>query len=308
MKLRHENKIKDKMEFQLDTRHVFYLVLWSVVLSGAIFATGLFIGQKKEEGKAGYKVTASLAFKGLKQKEANLGVDPLVSSFSFLSRLDRHPEKKELDDAVLNALAKMRLEVRQRISQQDEELKKELAEKYFPSEDAVSQAEWAAHQAQPNMMLAQSQGIQAVSQRREARLGQAPEDLGKEEPIPAPQAAPYKDAELKPVVPAKAVPVPAAEPEEEKVVQADSHAPAEGTYAIQCKAFRNSHDAKVFVGYLKSEMRRSRYKPFIMPVELPGKGKWFRVRIGKFGTRLEAEKYKEQFEKRLGLETFLVSL
>ncbi len=308
MKLRHESRIKDKMEFQLDTRHVFYLVLWSVLLSGAIFATGLFIGQKKEEGKAGYKVTASLAFKGLQQKEAGMGADPLVSSFSFLSRLDHHPEKKELDDAVLNALAKMRLEVRQRIQKQDEDLKKELADKYFPNEDAVSEAEWAAHQARPDMLLAQSQGIQALRERREARLGQAPEDLGQEDPEPAPRAAPYAKAELKQVAPAEVAPAPAAVEPKSVVVQADSQAPAEGAFAIQCKAFRNSQDAKVFVGYLKGEMRRSKYKPFIMPVELPGKGKWFRVRIGRFGTRLEAEKYKEKFEKRLGLETFLVTL
>jgi DedD protein len=305
MKLRHESKLKDKMEFQLDTRHVFYLVLWSVLLSGAIFATGLFIGQKKEEGKAGYKVTSSLAFKGLQQKEAGLGADPLVASFSFLSHLDRHPEKKELDDAVLNALAKMRLEVRERIQRQDEDLKKELAEKYFPSEDAVSEAEWAAHHAQPGMMLAQSQGVQALPQQHEARSGQAPDDLGKEDPAPKP--APYANVELKQVVTAEAAPVPVAKPEP-PVVQADSQAPGEGAFAIQCKAFRNSQDAKVFIGYLKGEMRHSKYKPFIMPVELPGKGKWFRVRIGKFGSRLEAEKYKENFEKRLGLETFLVTL
>ena len=308
MRLRHESKLKDKMEFQLDTRHVFYLVLWSVLLSGAIFATGLFVGEKKEAGKAGHKVTNSLAFKGLKQKEAGLGVDPMVSSFSFLSRLDRHPEKRELDDAVLNALAKMRLEVRERIHEQDEELKKELAEKYFPSEDVVSEAAWAANRARPDQLLAQSQGVQALRQHREARLGQAPADLGKEEPEPAPRPAPYAEAKLQQMALAKAVPAPAPVRAVPVAVRADSQAPAEGAFAIQCKAFRNIHDAKVFVGYLKGEMRRGPYKPFIMPVELPGKGKWYRVRIGKFDTRLEAEKYKAQFEKRLGLETFLVSL
>lgn len=92
------------------------------------------------------------------------------------------------------------------------------------------------------------------------------------------------------------------------VVQADSQEPAEGSFAIQCKAFRTVQDANLFVGYLKGEMRHSQYRPFVMPVELPGKGKWFRVRVGKFDTRLEAEKYKTLFEKRLGLETFLVSL
>lgn len=306
MRLRHESKIKDKMEFQLDTRHVFYLVLWSVLLSGAIFATGLFIGQKKEEGKAGYKVTASLAFKGLQQKADNSGVDPLVSSFSFLSRLDRHPEKKVLDDAVLNALAKMRLEVRQRIEVQDEELKKELAEKYFPSEDDVSEAQWAASRDRPGRLLAESQGVRAVRQPRAARLGLAPEDLGKDEPEPVMKPAPYASAELRPIAPAKAALTP--EPAEMVVVQADSQEPAEGSFAIQCKAFRTVQDANLFVGYLKGEMRHSQYRPFVMPVELPGKGKWFRVRVGKFDTRLEAEKYKTLFEKRLGLETFLVSL
>lgn len=303
MRLRHESKLKDKMEFQLDTRHVLYLVLWSILLSGAIFATGLFIGQKKEAGKAGYAVTASLAFKGLQQKQAGEGVDPLVSSFSFLSRLDHHPEHKELDDAVLNALAKLRLEVREKVLEQDEELKKELAHKYFGDQDLMGDGSVDQQRHRAEALLAQSHGISAQRRAQAKRLGQAPEDLGKELPEEVAPKAPYAEEALKPAV-AKAVPA----PEPVKVVEADSQSNTAGTFAIQAKAFRNKKDADIFVSYLKSELRRGRYKPFVMPVKLPGKGQWYRVRIGKFDSRLEAEEFKSRFEKRLGLETFLVSL
>lgn len=303
MRLRHESRLKEKLEFQLDTKHVLYLVMWSIVLSGAIFATGLFIGQKKEAGKAGYAVTGSLAFKGLKQKEAHAGVDPLVSSFSFLSRLDRHPEHKELDDAVLNALAKMRLEVREKVMERDEELKKELAEKYFPSDDGLAEQSDAQRRRSAEM-LAQSQGVSAAHEPRIARVGPAPADLGKEVAEEEGPKAPYADAKLVKGPPAHA----ALKAPPQVVVQADSEADAPGAFAIQAKAFRDKKDADIFVGYLQSELRKSKFKPFVMPVELPGKGRWYRVRIGKFDSRLAAEKFKTQFEKRLGLETFLVSL
>jgi len=86
-------------------------------------------------------------------------------------------------------------------------------------------------------------------------------------------------------------------------------ADAAGVYfGIQAKAFREKGDAAEFLKYLQGELAKSKYRPFIMPVDLGAKGKWYRVRIGKFTSRLDAEKFKEQLEKKLGLETFLVSL
>jgi DedD protein len=295
MRLRHEDKLKEKVEFQLDTRHVFYLVLWSIALSAAIFATGLFVGQKKQEGKSGYAMANTLAFQGLRQKQAGLAVDPLVSSFSFLNRLGGHPEKRELEDAVLNAMAKLRIEIREKVEEKDDQLKKELADKYFRGIDPADDED---RQQSPEELLAQSRGISA-HHRHEQRMGQAPERLEapEEEPVPEPvvaakkPAAPYARGGAAPAKVAEKAPVEG--PEEG----------AGGDFAIQAKAFRDKNDALIFLGYLKHELGRSRYKPFIMPVELPGKGKWYRVRIGKFDSRLKA-----QFEKRLGLETFLVSL
>jgi DedD protein len=292
MRLREENRIKDKMEFHLDTRHVFYLVGWSIVLSGAIFATGLFVGQKKQAGVAGYTVEQAMNLKEKKNKDQLAGVDPLAASFTFLTTLSHHPEQHELKDAVLNAMARLRIETLRKVKAQDAILKAELAEELFGSERREKPVD-------PRELLSATQGVQAQIRQREQRLAEAPANLDSPqqppvvEPAPVVEPKPAKIAVLQPAV-----------------VNADSDLDDElgASFAIQAKAFRSPDDAKIFIGYIKRELRRSRYKPFIMPVELPGKGKWYRVRIGKFGSRLEAEKFKHQFERKLGLETFLVKL
>ena len=309
MRLREENRLKEKVELQLD---MFYVVLWSIVLSGIIFSTGLFVGQKKQEGVNGFAMDKALE---LKQKDdAASPHDPLAASFSFISTLSKHPEKRELKDAVLNAMAKLRLETLEKVRAQEEEMRKELAQKLFKDRLAKADQAVADEDAEalgdPETLLARGRGVRAKARQNPRRLGQAPEFP---EEVPPEKKAPR-------VVPARVAPkaklvdrpvraAVKADLGQPEILDDDDAADMDGTlYAVQAKAFREKDDAMIFLGYIKKELRRSKYKPFIMPVELPGKGKWYRVRIGKFPTRLEAEKFKSRFEKRLGLETFLVTL
>lgn len=300
MRLREENKLKDKVEIQLETRHMFYVVLWSIVLSGIIFATGLFVGQKKQEGVNGFTLGNALK---LKEKADSAQVqDPLAASFSFIEILGKHPEKRELKDAVLNAMAKLRLETLQKVKEEEEVLKKDLARKLFKKRLAAVEKVGADEETDPleapERLLARGQGVKARRAHRPDRLGQAPEfpeEVVEEVPAPAPEVRVRN-------------PVPPPADADDYEQRADLMGLDGKFFAVQAKAFREKDDAMIFLSYIRKEFRRSKHKPFIMPVELPGKGKWYRVRIGKFQTRVEAEKFKSTFEKRLGLETFLVSL
>lgn len=313
MRLRDEGKLKPKMEFQFETRHFFLLVVWSIVLSGVIFCTGLFIGQKGQAGTRGTTLNGAQA-EAKNGQDANRP-DPLLSSLSFLSRLVRHPEKRQHEDAALDALAALREDILRKQEIEDDALRSQLAHEVFsPPTDRPQD---------PEQVLASSSGVPATLGRsRQANLGLVP-DLSalaapaEPEPVPVPEAElAAEPSELSAVAVAEgnAVPVAAAGIAVEGQAAGDPSAievnpdGRQRFFAIQAKAFREKSDADIFLGYLQQELTKSRYKAFIMPVELAGKGKWFRVRVGKFQTRLEAEKFKQAFEKKLGLETFLVSL
>jgi hypothetical protein len=343
MKLRDEKKLKEKISFQLDTRHLLYLVLWSIALSGAIFYTGLFVGQKGQEGVAQYTLGAARADTAEKSKEALLA-EPLISSWSFVNTLTRDPDEKKMDDAALEAIAGLREDVLSKVEKADEVTKQELAEKLFSPPDAADRP------ARPDQVLAETSGIHSREPSLARKLGLAPLfEAGAEREPSSPVLSPEGEgsaqggeaaAEREP--PSPTLPpggegsaqgrlvgggaerlallrpsgivgqVPSSSPGGEGRAPgrtaAEETGGAEKGFAVQAKAFRDRAEAKVFRDYLKHELGRSQYKPFVETVDLGGKGTWYRVRIGAFKTRLEAEQFKQLFEKKLGLETFLVSL
>src|SRR3989337_3579489 len=60
-----------------------------------------------------------------------------------------------------------------------------------------------------------------------------------------------------------------------------------GRYTVQIAAFQKKEKAKPIVNNLKSKG----YPAFIKTAEVPGKGTWYRVRIGTFTTRVTAKLY-----------------
>ncbi len=321
MKLREDARIKEKMEFRIDTRHVVYLIVWSIVFSGVIFYTGMVVG-KKSKPTALARSTPPPVVLGAKADKAMDAQDLEARAIPFLNELSSHPEEEEMGDVVLNALAKLRLETRKKADEEEERMKKELAKKLFPppaDEEIIDRA------MDPDEVLALSAGIRARNDRR-VRSAKAPEmEIVPEEvpPEPEPEIAPLEappepEPEIAQDVPAEPEP----EPEPEKVEEArpakeakprkrhddDIKVVAERYYAVQAKSFKDKNEALIFLKYLQGELSRNKVKPYIMPVDLPKKGKWYRVRIGRFPSRLEAQKFKDFIEKKEGLQTILVVL
>lgn len=297
MKLREDARIKEKMEFRIDTKHVVYLIVWSIVFSGVIFYTGMVVGKKSKPALA--RNTPPPVVLGAKADKTMDAEDLEARSIPFLNELSSHPEEEEMGDVVLNALAKLRLETRKKADEEEERLKKELTDRLFP---APPEERLSDRAMDPDEVLALSAGIRAHRQRK-ARSAKAPEM----EPEPEPEIAPH-DAPTEPE------PVHVEEARHEKEAQdqerddEDIKVVAERYYAVQAKSFKDKNEALVFLKYLQGELSRNKFKPYIMPVELPKKGKWYRVRIGRFPSRLEAQKFKDFIEKKEGLQTILVVL
>ena len=64
---------------------------------------------------------------------------------------------------------------------------------------------------------------------------------------------------------------------------------ASGVYTVQVSAFQTMAEAKAFT----AAMNRKGYQPFIVSSQLPGKGTWYRVRLGSFVDERSAQEAKK---------------
>lgn len=117
------------------------------------------------------------------------------------------------------------------------------------------------------------------------------------EPKPAPKAEPARAAHVESVAtrsaPAAAQPVP-------KVPEATS---STGAFTLQLGASPNRDDAE----RQASRLREKGYAPYIVTAEVPGKGTWYRVRMGSFPTKDAATRYLQDFKRETQAEAFVAS-
>jgi DedD protein len=75
-----------------------------------------------------------------------------------------------------------------------------------------------------------------------------------------------------------------------------------GGYQLQASSFRSEADASSFA----TALRQRGHHAYVEPTQLPGRGTWYRVRIGPFKTQKEAASYRADFEKKEHLVSFIV--
>lgn len=118
---------------------------------------------------------------------------------------------------------------------------------------------------------------------------------------PAPVKAAAKPAEKPAEKPkAKAEAKPKAEPK--KTAKADTKSkPAGGKFTIQVSAFQSRSQAD----HLVSNLKNKGYDAYIAQAVIPGKGIWYRVRIGNFGSRDDAQKTANTLKRKEGISTYV---
>jgi len=85
-----------------------------------------------------------------------------------------------------------------------------------------------------------------------------------------------------------------------KVPEATS---AAGAFTLQLGASANRDDAE----RQASRLREKGYAPYIVAAEVPGKGTWYRVRMGSFPTKDAATRYLQDFKRETQAEAFVAS-
>jgi cell division septation protein DedD len=76
----------------------------------------------------------------------------------------------------------------------------------------------------------------------------------------------------------------------------------EGGYQLQVSSFRNQGEAQAFA----DQLRARGHKAYAVEAHVPGRGTWFRVRVGPFPTQHAASQYRTGFEAREHVVPFVV--
>ncbi len=87
-------------------------------------------------------------------------------------------------------------------------------------------------------------------------------------------------------------------------VSADPAAPAghEGGFQLQVSSFRTQAEGDSFA----SQLRARGHKAYVVAANVPGRGTWYRVRIGPFASQHAAATYRSGFEGREHVVPFIV--
>jgi cell division septation protein DedD len=98
---------------------------------------------------------------------------------------------------------------------------------------------------------------------------------------------------------AKHDPLVAATVPEKTVAASAGH---EGLYTLQVISYRDSQEARIFA----SALRKRGHAAYVTTGTVEDRGTHWRVRIGPFDTRQEAQLYRSTFEREEGMNTFIV--
>jgi DedD protein len=267
-RLRDVERWKDKIEVRLDNRQVFFLFFGSAVVACMLFVLGVIVGKRIESrGRA----------------EAADVQDPLAA-------LDRAHQPPFVAGPVAPP-----------------------AELLFPKALQAGPAKGASARAERNAAVVPTPSVPPPRAPvvigkpvpPVAPLAKAITPVAKATPPVAKATTPVAKAttpvakatapvvrSVKAVAPAVAsavVPAIAPGTVAKPVTAVADGAKVKGKYTLQLSAFPTREEAEAFAAKYDAT--------FIVPSEIPGKGTWFRVRAGNFGSYSEATAAKTAFEK-----------
>ncbi|MDO8526255.1 MAG: SPOR domain-containing protein [Deltaproteobacteria bacterium] len=141
------------------------------------------------------------------------------------------------------------------------------------------------------------------------RVAEMLEDsAGRTRPLPPREKSDWKTAPTpvtaapRPTVeasPPKEEPVITAAPKQEPVVQTAPTAP----FSVQVGSYPNADEAHTMVDYWKKKGE----KAWLVSADIPGRGRWYRVRLGGFQNKEEASSYLKNLQSDQEVDGFVVT-
>lgn len=269
--LRDIERWRDKIEVRLDNRQVFFLFFGSALVACMLFVLGVIVGKRLES--RGRAVSPEIE-------------DPLA----LLDKVATTPRPAQAAVTFPQALFGAK-----NSDKGDKHASKKLA-LLPPAEEAASAPQAATAHKQQESSAAE------MNEPKTAPVAAKIENKPESKPTPALAKAEGKPAQTLAVpterpsepAPAKAK---AAESKETKnatipTIAATADGKNKGHFALQLSSFQDKNEAQAFAQKFDGE------RPYLIVSDIPGKGIWYRVRVGDYASSKDAVAAKLAFEKK----------
>ncbi len=256
--LRDIERWRDKIEVRLDNRQVFFLFFGSALVACMLFVLGVIVGKRLES--RGRAVSPVVEDPLALLDKVATSPRPVQSGVTFPQALFGSANKAAADKhARKNGLPAAGH------AEEDLAAHKALA-LAKPGEGAMAApVPTKVADKVKTAAKAEDKSVEVVAQERAAQ--------------PAPSKA--KTVETKE---SKSAIIP--------TVAAAGDSKSKGRYALQLSSFQDKSEAEAFAKKFEGE------HPYMVVSEIPGKGTWYRVRVGDYATAKDALVAKQSFEKK----------
>jgi len=334
--LRDVERWKDKIEVRLDNRQVFFLFFGSAMVACMLFVLGVIVGKRLESrGRAEAPVIED-PLAALDRFGAPASTTPAGSALAFpRALLNNAPLKGEhlAGRPTLTAtLPSVSRKAPERTAEKplertsDKTIDKAAAKSADKSADkavvaAASEAPVTTHESPARKLALVDSPASPAKKASSVEPAAAPSSAKKAEKtsllphpvatgaLPATKPAPVASAAVQkgPALAAKPVTAPAhalpPAPAKTVAVAAKTtppvHATGKGNFLLQLSSFQDRAEADAFA------RRFSGQNAYVVASEVPGKGLWYRVRVGSYGTMKDAAAAKTAFEREHGVIAYV---
>lgn len=278
--LRDVERWKDKIEVRLDNRQVFFLFFGSALVACLLFILGVMVGKRLES--RGRAIAPEIE-------------DPLA----LLDKVAAVPAREGVTFHKTLFNPKGQVPAESKRSAARTEVKTTAAR---PSADTAT-ASQAGARSQPDRAAAETESPDSAKVAMSGAPGSAAETIPRKPAAPS-QAAAGEQARPPGPTAALAVPAPAAKatpgakpagavaarpPGQPEEVRTE---PKKARFTLQLSSFQDRGEAEAFAARFQSE------RAYMVASEIPGKGTWYRVRVGDFASYQDAMTAKAAFEKK----------
>jgi len=277
VQMRQFDRVKEKVEIRLDNRQIGGLIIGCLAIAAGVFFAGFQVGQ---DYRAEVPADTALAFADTTGMTASDALaSPVATPSNSGTTAPSTASNTYTYDRVLTApapRAKVEDPTLQFIANTTDELRRNGGETRTrdlagprPLPEAVESEETVGGTTEAAEPAVAAQSAEATARPAESAAADAPGNNGIESDAPASDA---------PTI---------------------THG-----YTIQVKAFRENREARQFMNALSE----AGYKPYLLAADVPGKGRFYRVRLGRFSSLAEATTHQTAFEDAEGFSTIVTQL
>jgi len=260
--LRDIERWRDKIEVRLDNRQVFFLFFGSALVACMLFVLGVIVGKRLES--RGRAVSPEIE-------------DPLA----LLDKVATSPRQAQSGVTFPQTLFGTANK-----ATADKHAKKSPLPAPVTEDEAASRKTLAPAKPSEGSALAPAALPPVVENKpAPAKTAAKPESKPAEAVV---QAKPVDPAPTK----AKPADVKEAKPAPIPTIAAAGDSKSKGRYTLQLSSFQDKSEAETFAQKFEGE------RPYMVVSEIPGKGTWYRVRVGDYASAKDALAAKLSFEKK----------